>query len=405
MNISIELDLNSKTKNGHPLYLNIFVNKSDRLYPRLKLYSLTDDWDFENSIPRKSHPQYTYLLDKILDYKFKINKLQKSGIKRTAIQVKNFLFGNDGDVYAFWEERIEEEKKKLLNASKPIKTGGNASVYQFSLNVWKEYRPYLSFNEITYEFLVKFKIEKSATCTAGGINTYITKLKAIYNEAIRRGVYINEGGVYPFAKIMEKQKPTKDKHLTIEEMKIIIANPSSSIYYKYFLLCFYLGGLDFIDIATLKKSDIKAGRIKKMRAKGNTREIINNRIFPEAKKIMDFFEDPESEYVLPIHTFSYVNYRHNYTNRIKKIISDLKIYSYVDSKTPRYSFIHIGSMELYQNRDIIKELVGHAQRDTLSIYEGKFPVKIKDEVHRKIIDAVISNDENFHIEGEFTDLA
>ncbi|MFL9834975.1 phage integrase SAM-like domain-containing protein [Chryseobacterium terrae] len=404
MNISIELDLNSKTKNGHPIYLNIFVSKTDRLYPRLKLYSLSEHWDFQKEEPKKDHPQYSAILDKILDYKFKINKLQKSGVKRTSNQIKNYLFGNDGDVYAFWEQRIAEEKKKLENSNKLIKTGGNASVYQFNLNVWKEYKPSLSFNEITYDFLAKFKIAKSSTCTAGGINTYITKLKAIYNEAVRRGVYINEGN-YPFVKVMEKQNPTKDKHLTIEEMKMVISNPSSSIYYKYFLLCFYLGGLDFIDLATLKKSDIKSGRIKKMRAKGNTREVINNRVFPEAKKIMAFFDNPESEYILPIHQYSYVNYRHNYTNRIKKILSDLKIYSYVDSKTPRYSFIHIGSMELYQNRDIIKELVGHAQRDTLSIYEGKFPLHIKDEVHRKIIDAVIESNTEFPADSEFTDLA
>ncbi|MGD1319505.1 tyrosine-type recombinase/integrase [Chryseobacterium sp. 2R14A] len=404
MIVTINLDLNSNTKNGHPIFLNIFVSKTDRLYPRTKLYSFAEHWDFENERPKKTHPQYSSIIDKIIDYKFKINKLQMSGVKRNANQIKNYLFGNDGDVYAFWEQRIKEEKKKLENSSKPIKTGGNASVYQFNLNVWKEYKSSLSFNEITYDFITKFKLEKSSTCTAGGINTYITKLKAIYNEAVRRGVYMSEGN-YPFVKVMEKQKPTKDKHLTISEMKMIIENPSSSIYYKYFLLCFYLGGLDFIDLASLKKSDIKFGRIKKMRSKGNTREIINNKIFPEAQKIMDFFEDPESEYVLPIHKFSYVNYRHNYTNRIQKIISDMNIYSYVDSKTPRYSFIHIGSMELYQNRDIIKELVGHAQRDTLSIYEGKFPLHIKDEVHRKIIDAVIEINNKLPEDSEFTDLA
>lgn len=404
MIITINLDLNSTTRNGHPIFLNIFVSKTDRLYPRLKLYSFVEHWDFDKEAPKKDHPQYSAVIDKILDYKFKINKLQKSGVKRTANQIKNYLFGNDGDVYAFWEQRIAEEKKKLENISKPIKTAGNAAVYQFNLNVWKDYKSSLSFNEITYDFIAKFKLEKSATCTAGGINTYITKLKAIYNEAVRRGVYISEGN-YPFVKVMEKQKPTKDKHLTIEEMKVIIKNPSNSIYYKYFLLCFYLGGLDFIDLASLKKSDIKFGRIKKMRSKGNTREIINNKIFPEAQKILDFFEDPESEYVLPIHNFSYVNYRHNYTNRIKNIISDMKIYSYVDSKTPRYSFIHIGSMELYQNRDIIKELVGHAQRDTLSIYEGKFPLHIKDEVHRKIIDAVIETNNKLPEDFEYHDLA
>lgn len=404
MKVDINLDQNRLRKLGHPITISIFISKTDKCYPTTNLYSFPEHWDFDRQEPKKSHPQYSAIIGKILDYKLKINKLQKSNLKRTAVQVKNYMFGKDGDVYAFWEQRIAEEKKKLENKKKPIDTKGNAGVYQNILNVWKDYKSFLSYDEITYDFLTKFKIEKSATCTAGGINTYITKLRAIYNEAIRRGLYSPEGN-YPFTKIMQKEAPTRDKHLTIAEMQILINNPKSSPYYKYFLLCFYLGGLDFIDIASLRKSDIKFGRINKVRSKGNTREVINNRIFPEAQKIMDFFYDPESDYVVPIHKYNYVDYRHNYVSRIKPMFAEMGIFSHVDSKSPRYSFIHIGSMELYQNRDIIKELVGHAQRDTLSIYEGKFPVKIKDEVHRNIIDAVVTIDKEYSSDSEWTDLA
>jgi len=405
MKVNITLDQSRNRQKGHPIVINIFISKSDRCYPSINLFSFAEHWDFEKEEPKKSHPNYSVVIEKILDIKFKINKLQKSNLKRTSLQIKNYIFGKDGDVYDFWETRIAEEKKKLENKSKVLKTKGNAGVYQYNLNVWKEYKPTLSFEEITYEFLTKFKIEKSATCSASGINTYLSKLKAIYNEAVRRGIYKNEG-TYPFTRIMEKEKPTKDKYFTSDEMKTLLKSSSKSVHYKYFMLCFYLGGLDFIDIATLRKSDIKNGRIKKMRAKGNTQEVINNKIFPEAKKIIDFFHEEDSLFILPIHKYDYETYRKNYVERIRKAVSQCNIFSHVDSKTPRYTFIHIGSMELYQNRDIIKELVGHSQGDTLSIYEGKFPVKIKDEVHRKIIDAVLDDINEFPSEeGEFSDLA
>jgi len=405
MKVNITLDQSKLRQNGHPIVINIFVTKSDRCYPAIKLYSFAEHWDFEREEPKKSHPQYFLVYDKVSDFKIKIHKLQKSNLKRSSNQIKNYLFGNDGDIYAFWQQRIAEEKKKLENKNKAIKTTGNAGVYEAALNVWKNYKSILSYDEITYDFLTKFKIEKSSSCKASGINSYLKTIRAIYNEAIRRGMYTNEGN-YPFNKIMEKEMPTKDKYLTISEMQILVKNPVNHVYYKYFLLCFYLGGLDFIDIASLKKSDIKFGRVKKVREKGNTREVINNRIFPEAQKIIDFFHDEESEYILPIYKYNYADYRKNYVARMKPIFSKIKIFTHVDSKSPRYSFIHIGSMELYQNRDIIKELVGHAQRDTLSIYEGKFPVKIKDEVHRKIIDAVIDAKVlELPIYSEYTDLA
>lgn len=405
MNVNITLDLSKTRKNGHPIVLSIFVAKNDRAYPTLKYYSTAKDWDFKKEEPKKSHPLYNAVLSKVLDLKAKIHKLQNSNQRRNAKQVQTFLLGNFECIFTFWEQRIKEEEKKLINKNKEIETSGNAGFYETTLNVWKNYKETIRYEDITYDFLHRFKIEKSGTCTAGGINTYIKAIRAIYNDAVKRGIYIPEG-VYPFNKIMDKKEPTRDKYLTIDEMKILIQNPIDHEYYRYFMLCFFLGGLDFIDIANLKKSDFKVGRLKKMRSKGNTREVINNYVFPEAQKIIDHFSDENSDFILPIYKFKYLYYRQNYARRVKKMFENIGIKSHIDSKSPRYSFIHIGSMELYQNRDIIKELVGHAQGDTLSIYEGKFPVKIKDEVHRKIIDAIIEVEpKELPADADYTDLA
>lgn len=189
---------------------------------------------------------------------------------------------------------------------------------------------------------------------------------------------------------MEKSERTKDKYFVISEVQKIYHKPTKTKYDNYFLLCFFLGGLDFIDIANIKKEHIKRGRIQFTRFKGNTREIINNFIFPEAQRILDQFAN-DSEFLTDIYQYKdFASCRNNYLKRYRNEIEALGITSYFSSKTPRYSFIHIGSRELYQNRDIIKELVGHSQNDITSIYEGKFPDKIKDEVHRKIIDSVIN---------------
>lgn len=170
-------------------------------------------------------------------------------------------------------------------------------------------------------------------------------------------------------------------------MKLVYDNPFKHNHYKYFMLMFYLGGLDFIDIASLEKKHFKNGRVKFERFKGGTYEIIDNKVFPEAQEIIDFFKS-ESSFILPIHKSGYKNQRDKFTTNIRTKFENIGIESYVSSKSPRYSFIHIGNKELYLNRDIIKELVGHAQGDTHSIYEGKFPTHIKDQVHKQIIDSI-----------------
>ncbi|HBR10683.1 MAG TPA: hypothetical protein DD740_00435 [Chryseobacterium sp.] len=138
------------------------------------------------------------------------------------------------------------------------------------------------------------------------MNVYFKAIQAIYNEALKRGIFKPTSFVSPFTGIKEKATPTKDKYLTLEEMKIITAKEVDHDYYRYFMLCFYLGGLDFVDIANIKKSHIRNGHIKFTRFKGGTDEIIDNRIFPEAQKILDYFHDPKNDHLTRYYKSSFI---------------------------------------------------------------------------------------------------
>ncbi|SHH68471.1 Site-specific recombinase XerD [Chryseobacterium oranimense] len=389
MKIRFYLDKTITKKEGHPLRLYIYVSSKDRKYPFTQYSSLAKDWDFIKEEPKKSHPLYTAISDFLYENRRKILKLLNSRESKTSQQIENYLLGNSDSIYDFWEERIKELEVHRENRSKTdLNTGGTAGKYSNNLSVFKAYKEELMFSEINYNFLYQFKLSKSKTCSPGGINSYLANLRAVYKQAIKRGLYTPESFSNPFEGIMETTGKTKDKYLTIDEMKILKSNPIDHDFYRYFMLCFYLGGLDFIDIASLKKSDIKNNRIKFIRFKGGTNELIDNSIFEEAKEIINYFEDPDSDYLTPIHKFSYKPYRDKYVREIRKKFKKLGIESYVDSKSPRYTFINIGSKELYLNRDIVKELTGHSQNDTHSIYEGKFPYHVKDKVHKEIIDSL-----------------
>src|SRR5690606_8459201 len=105
---------------------------------------------------------------------------------------------------------------------------GNSSKYEDYFNIWKKYKKSIHYNEINYNFLTRFKNKKLQTATPSGVNVCISVLRAVYNEAVKRGIYTPETHVNPFAGIMEKTPPTKDKYLSIEEMRKMFENPSEN---------------------------------------------------------------------------------------------------------------------------------------------------------------------------------
>ena len=379
MKINLKLDTSKNKKEGFPLVLSIYVSKTDRLYRFSGFFSTLENWDFKKEEPKKSHPLYIGIMSYILETKQKINDLLNQRQKMSAQQIFEYLNGKDDDFYSFWEERIEE-----------ITNTGTRNIQQSTLNVFRDYRKSLTFSEIDYNFLNGFKLFKKGTCSNNGINSYLKNIRAIYNEGIKRGRYIPNTYISPFNKIMEKPEPTKDKYLTIEEIKLIKNKQDKTKYDKYFLLMFLLGGIDFIDLANLKKEHIAGNRVKFTRFKGGTNEVINNFIFPEAEVLIK--ELQEGDYITDIFKSQNINtVRGNFTKRYRKQLEEIGVTSYFSSKSARYTFINIGK-ELLLNRDVLMELTGHARGDVHSIYEGKFPNHIKDEVHRKIIDAVFSDD-------------
>lgn len=384
MEITIKLDKAQVKKKGHPLILYIYVSAKDKLKRYTGYYSNLEHWDFNKEEPKKSHPLYFGIMDFILEMKQKINSYYNLRKKMSAQQIYEYLNGKDDDLYHFWELRISE----MENANQI----GNAKFYKGYLKNWKSYKKEIKFSEIDYNFLTKFKLHKKKTCGNNAINIYLKAIQAIYNEAVRRGVYVPNDFRNPFTGMKEKAEITKDKNLTIEEMKKIIQTPEQrkmyKIYYDSFLLLFYFGGIDFVDLANLKKEHLRNGRIKFVRFKGGTNEIIDNFVFPEAEEILKKYENPESDFLMSFPNIKYLDIYRRFMVHFREYLKTIGVKSYFSSKSARYTFINIGK-ELQLNRDVIMELTGHARNDTHAIYEGKFPNQIKDEVHRKIIDAIL----------------
>jgi hypothetical protein len=393
MQIEIKIEKTIIRKKGYPIIISIFINKNDKLYPTTGYYAFPHQWDETKVEPTKNHPYYHGVYEYILQLKTKINKILERKQQLTALQIKNLLMGkNPESLTAFWENFIKELKQNGK--------GGNARYHSSNLLAFKKYKKDVLFSEINYDFIVKYrdfnlnKKDKDGnnTISNNGAIVYIRGVRTVYNEAKKRKLYIPEDVSNPFEGVMPKPTPTKDKYFSIEEMKKINNAEKKHKYYDFFILCFLLGGIDYVDIKNLKYDHVKNNRVKFERFKGGTSEIIDNFIFPEAQIILDKYKD-DSGYLVPLHLLEKDTYsfRDNYVRRFRPWLKKIEVESYFTSKTPRYTFIDIGK-QLFLNRDIIMELTGHSHGDVHSIYEGKFPNHIKDEAHLNIISSVFDQE-------------
>lgn len=398
MSLEIKLDTQRETKKGFSIILYINLN-GKRKNISTKYYTLIKDWNKDKIEPKKSHPQYLELLNYLFELKYKINQIGNIKKYYSIDKVLSDLFtGKSDDFMSFWKELISEHKKNGLKKAKN---------YEEVYNIVSKYQSVIAFEELNYSFLIKFRDYKlNNGCSANGVHSYLRTFRTIYNEAIRREIFLPKQFISPFKGVLPTLTATKDKFFTVSEMKLINSNITGDNnvlikgfnsteatksrryhYHNYFMLCFLLGGIDFIDLANLRYDlHVKNGRIKFERFKGGTTERIDNFIPPKALEILDLYKN-ESLFLINVDLMKYESLRNNYQKRFGKWLKSIGIDSYFGTKTPRYTFIDIGK-QLLLNRDVIMELTGHKRGDVHSVYEGKFPYNIKDDVHQQIINSI-----------------
>lgn len=397
MEIEIKLDTSKTRKKGHPIIISIYVTPTDRQYPTTGYYSSIEDWDPIRNEPKFGHPQYHGLYEFLYKKRIVINQILERKEIRTAEQIKKLILSDSRESFTeFWKNRIKELED--------LGNKGNARYFQSNLNSLNQFNENVNFNQINFSFLERYrdfhlkKVDKFGrkTVSPNGIIVYLRALRTVYLLAVKRKHYIPVDSTNHFDGIFPDADATSDKEFTLSEMRNIVNVKKKNKYYDIFILCFLFGGIDYVDLLNLKYEHIRNNRIKFERFKGGTKEIIDNFIFPEVWTILDKYKD-ETGYLMPLHIHESksdkYSYRDNYVRRMRTWLkNEAGITTYCTSKTPRSTFSDIGK-KLFLNRDVIKEIMGHSYKDIHSLYESRFSDEIRDEYHRKIIDAVLKEKE------------
>ncbi|WP_162533266.1 site-specific integrase, partial [Bacteroides faecis] len=153
---------------------------------------------------------------------------------------------------------------------------GTAHVYRSSLNAIIAYhgKGDFTFNEVTPEWIKGFEIHlRGRGCSWNTVSAYLRTFRAVYNRAVdcRGAVYVP----HLFRSVYTGTRADRKRALDTEDIqKVFTKLPQSPAVtsdirraQELFVLMFLLRGLPFVDLAYLRKSDLRDNVITYRRRK------------------------------------------------------------------------------------------------------------------------------------------
>ena len=301
---------------------------------------------------------------------------------------------------------------KVLTFMKQVANGlqvegnfGTAHVYRSSLNAIIAYsgKVDFTFDEVSPEWLKGFEVYlRSRGCSWNTVSTYLRTFRAVYNRAVdlRKASYVP----HLFRSVYTGTRADHKRALGDEDMKKVFAKLSRTsgvplaVYQaqELFILMFSLRGMPFVDLAYLRKSDLRDNVITYRRRK--TGRPLSVTLTPEAmilvKKYMN--RDPSSPYLFPLlksREGTKEAYR-EYQLALRSFNQQLMLLGELlglSDKLSSYPARHTWATTAYYceiHPGIISEAMGHSSITVTETYLKPFRSKKIDEANKQVLDFV-----------------
>jgi hypothetical protein len=180
-----------------------------------------------------------------------------------------------------------------------------SETYQATLNSFKRYRndEDLMLDALTSDELLLYEsyMVQRGVCP-NTTSFYMRILRAVYNKAVEKGLIEQKN---PFSHVYTGVSKTIKRALFLPDIKRLknldlSLHPTLAFARDIFLFSFYMRGMSFIDMAHLRKMDMKGGIISYRRHKTGQQLVV--KVEQCAQEIIDRYHDETSSYLLPIIT-------------------------------------------------------------------------------------------------------
>ncbi len=315
-------------------------------------------------------------------------KLDADGLSYTADDVIDEFnrYANEYSLFNFMESIIVK-----LKQNGKVRT---SETYKSTLNSFKKFREDedIMLDCLTSEIMEAYEAWHHKRGVAPNTISFYTRiLRAVYNRAVEDDIIENRN---PFRKVYTGVDKTVKRALPLPVIKRIKAldlslNASLDFARDMFLMSFYLRGMSFIDMAFLKKSDLKNGYVTYRRRKTGQQLIIE--WTKEMQMILDKYPENESEYMLPIirnpgtnERCTYRNVGYNINHNLKTIAGIVGVTIPLTLYVARHSWASAAKAKGIP-LSVISEGMGHDSETTTQIYLASLDTSVVDKANSLIL--------------------
>ena len=315
-------------------------------------------------------------------------KLNANGLIYTADDVIDEFnrYAHEYSLFNFMESIIAK-----LKQNGKVRT---SETYKSTLNSFKKYREDedIMLDCLTSEIMEAYEAWHHKRGVAPNTISFYTRiLRAVYNRAVEDDIIENRN---PFRKVYTGVDKTVKRALPLPVIKKIKAldlslNASLDFARDMFLMSFFLRGMSFIDMAFLKKTDLKNGYVTYRRRKTGQQLIIE--WTKEMQMILDKYPENESEYLLPIirnpgtnERCTYRNVGYNINHNLKTIAGMVGVTIPLTLYVARHSWASAAKAKGIP-LSVISEGMGHDSEATTQIYLASLDTSIVDKANSLIL--------------------
>ena len=354
------------------------------------------EWSEEESAintTNNSRQNYLQSIEERIDWDIKrlqsiINQLENKRIKYTADDIIstfqkqsnnqslfNFTQGVIAQLQQMGKQRTSETYRCTLKSLMQFREGKDVLLEDIDSDLILMYEAYLHNRGLT----------KNST------SFYMRILRAVYNRAVEKDLTTNRN---PFKHVYTGIDKTIKRAIPLKAIKQIknldlSLQPSLDFARDMFLFSFYTRGMSFIDMAYLKKKDLANGILSYRRRKTGQQLFI--RWEKCMQEIVDKYDNPQSEFLLPIikradkdNRLQYQSALRFVNNHLKSVVALLNIGITISMYTARHSWASIAKSKNIPI-SVISEGMGHDSEMTTQIYLASLDNAVVDRANAQIL--------------------
>lgn len=320
-----------------------------------------------------------------LEYMNAITELDYAGKlqRATAASIKDYA-KRKGNQEEIEETTFSSEMDRYISACRAVKTRKG---YEYARDMLGKYmkKSTIYFDELSYPTLVAFDRwleQRGLSINSRGI--IFRYIRSVFNAAIKADKL--SPNVYPFRKFTIKKAYKEKEYLTLEDMRAILnmdLQGTRRIAKDFFLLSFYLCGVNPIDLFNFPKADKKGNLVFVRQKIAHTEPMpIHLHIQPEAQEIIDRYAGKE-HLLYFAEKYDFETFRRRMTKYLAYISKEIDrhLYFYM----ARYTWATFAD-NLGVPHDVISKALGHSDKSTAEKYYISFNWDRANSANRQVID-------------------